>query len=297
VKTRGSLARRVAVECGADPTAGLAQLAQLVRWQLGRSAPWGAQAACSSPSAGARAAWPPATARLRPEHRATARHHDAPPLALIGIGGSVAAGKTTLAHALCHALASATGRRVAVVGTDGFLLSDRELERRGLLAQKGFPATYDDARLRDFVDALRDGRELRVPHYCHRSRAVTHHETLARPDLLILEGVIALRTLPLALHAAARCGIYLQAPLAAIEGWYIERYRRVRRPSDRGDTGGERQLDQALDDDARAVWQRTNLPNLVEHIRPGRRSADLVVHKRLDHSLEKIWLRTLAWEA
>lgn len=230
-------------------------------------------------------------------------------LSLIGIGGSVAAGKTTLAQALAEQLAHDTGKRVAVVGTDGFLFPDSELERRGLLEQKGFPATYDETRLGEFIDSLARGDEsLHVPVYSHHHRAVTHHETITRPDILIIEGVIALRAISRA-PFAARCGIYLQAPLATIESWYLERWSRVwrsraqaRPPAREPQSESSASATPAITQDeyeakVRAAWQRTNLPNLVEHIRPGRRTADLVVHKRADHSIEKVWVRARSYEA
>jgi type I pantothenate kinase len=37
------------------------------------------------------------------------------------------------------------------VTTDGFLLPNAELERRGILHRKGFPESYDTAALLDFV--------------------------------------------------------------------------------------------------------------------------------------------------
>lgn len=233
---------------------------------------------------------------------ATPLHSATRPLALVGIGGSVAAGKTTLAQALLEQLVHDTGKRVAVVGTDGFLFPDSELERRGLLEQKGFPATYDETRLGEFIDALTRGDEsLQVPVYCHRHRAVTHHETIARPDILIVEGVIALRAIARA-PFVARCGIYLQAPLATIESWYLERWFRVWRSRIEGTGESAASATSAITQDeyeakVRAAWQRTNLPNLVEHIRPGRRTADLVVHKRADHSIERVWLRARSYEA
>lgn len=265
MKTRGSLARRVAVDCGPELASGVLQLAGMVWSHL-------------------------STAAARSQNGVR-------PLSLIGIGGSVAAGKTTLAQALCEQLARDTGKQVAVVGTDGFLYPDSELERRGLLEQKGFPATYDETRLAAFVDALDRGDEaLQVPVYCHRSRAVTHHDTMARPDVLIVEGVIALRAIARA-PFASRCAIYLQAPLAAIESWYLERCLRLRRARMES-TGADPALAQELfEEKARSVWLRTNLVNLVDHIRPGRRTADLVVHKRGDHSIERVWLRALADES
>lgn len=36
---------------------------------------------------------------------------------------------------------------------------------------------------------------------------------------------------------------------------------------------------------ARAVWAGINLPNLRDHILPGREQADIVIRKSLDHTL------------
>lgn len=244
------------VDCARLPEAGIQQLARLVRWHL--------------------QAHPHA---LNQPRRV--------PM-LVGLSGSVAAGKTTLAHSLCAALTDQGRLAVAVVGTDGFLQPDSELARRGVLHRKGFPDTYDDERLESFLGALREGApRLSVPIYCHRSRAVTRSETLSTPDLLIIEGVVALRALERA-RLESTCRVYLQASLACIERWYVDRYRSVRREgTDARDTP-------ALEARARAVWQETNLPNLLEHIQHGRASADLVVHKRADHSIAQIDVRAHA---
>jgi len=63
---------------------------------------------------------------------------------IVGITGSVAAGKTTFAASLAEALRGfADHPRAEVISTDGFLLPNCVLEPRGLLARKGFPETYD----------------------------------------------------------------------------------------------------------------------------------------------------------
>ncbi|SIR61891.1 nucleoside/nucleotide kinase family protein [Williamsia sterculiae] len=58
---------------------------------------------------------------------------------LLGITGSPGAGKSTL----CAALRTALDGRVAVVGMDGFHLSDDELRRLGRRERKGAPDTFD----------------------------------------------------------------------------------------------------------------------------------------------------------
>ena len=60
---------------------------------------------------------------------------------IVGLTGSVAAGKTTLARNVADALSPPLS--VETVSTDGFLFPNAVLEPQGLLMRKGFPETYD----------------------------------------------------------------------------------------------------------------------------------------------------------
>ena len=71
---------------------------------------------------------------------------------VIGVAGSVSVGKSTTARLLKLLLARWPQHpRVALVTTDGFLWPNAELERRGLVARKGFPESYDRRALLQFV--------------------------------------------------------------------------------------------------------------------------------------------------
>ena len=71
---------------------------------------------------------------------------------IIGIAGSVAVGKSTAARLLRELMTRWEGTpKVELVTTDGFLYPNAELERRGLLAKKGFPESYDRKRLLQFI--------------------------------------------------------------------------------------------------------------------------------------------------
>jgi type I pantothenate kinase len=76
-------------------------------------------------------------------HKATETFLNSPPAPtpyVIGVGGSVAVGKSTFARILRALLARWPDHpRVDLVTTDGFLLPNRDLEERGQLARKGFP--------------------------------------------------------------------------------------------------------------------------------------------------------------
>src|SRR5579883_1073676 len=74
---------------------------------------------------------------------------------LLGVTGAVAAGKSTLAAQLAELLAPEAS--VEIVSTDGFLLTNAVLERRGLLNRKGFPESYDTGSLRAALAGIRRG--------------------------------------------------------------------------------------------------------------------------------------------
>ena len=88
---------------------------------------------------------------------------------ILGIAGSVAVGKSTTARVLRALLARwADHPRVDLITTDGFLHPNAELERRGLMNRKGFPESFDTARLLNFLHDVKSGREnVEAPVYSH----------------------------------------------------------------------------------------------------------------------------------
>ncbi|GID95689.1 nucleoside/nucleotide kinase family protein [Amorphoplanes digitatis] len=70
---------------------------------------------------------------------------------ILGIAGAPGAGKSTLARQVADAL----GDRAALVGLDGFHLSNAELHRLGRHARKGAADTFDAAGYRSLLRRLR----------------------------------------------------------------------------------------------------------------------------------------------
>ena len=88
---------------------------------------------------------------------------------VVGVAGSVAVGKSTIARLLRELMSRWPGTpRVELVTTDGFLYPNAELERRGLMSRKGFPESYDRRALVSFLTEVKSGApEVRAPFYSH----------------------------------------------------------------------------------------------------------------------------------
>lgn len=205
---------------------------------------------------------------------------------VVGVTGSVAAGKSTLCAGLKAALEPA--RRVEVVSTDGFLFSNAVLAGRGTLMRKGYPETYDAEGLAAALAAARAG-PVTVPGYSHVIYDIDPSlaRVVARPDILIVEG-LGLTPRPAGLDLL----IYLDAEEADLEDWFAARFMDFWRAAEFDPASFYarfRSMSEAeADAFARArVWTQMNLPNLREHIILARDEADIVVRKRADHSL---WL-------
>jgi type I pantothenate kinase len=219
------------------------------------------------------------------QHLAACRMADAP--LLVGITGSVAVGKSTLAAQLADAL---SGLRVATVATDGFLRRNADLDAAGLTLRKGFPESYDSAALAATLAALRVG-PAPVPAYSHESYDVdpTLTRRVGPADVIIVEG------LGLAPHggtdpaAALDLLVYLDADEADLEHWFVVRFMGLwHAAADDPASFYTRFRDltpEAAEVFARSVWGNINLPNLREHISRARDGAAVVVRKDRDHGL------------
>jgi type I pantothenate kinase len=126
---------------------------------------------------------------------------------IIGIAGSPAVGKSTTARVLQALLARWSPRpKVDLVTTDGFLYPKAVLEREGLMQKKGFPESYDRARLLSFLSDIKAGRSpVRAPVYSHLTYDIVPNQwqDVDQPDILIVEGVNVLQTAPLPRHGKA----------------------------------------------------------------------------------------------
>ena len=226
---------------------------------------------------------------------------------VIGVAGSVAVGKSTTARLLAALLSRWPDHpRVELVTTDGFLLPNSELERRGLQTRKGFPESYDTAALVEFIAAVKSGEpEVSVPVYSHLRYDVVPDERVVvrQPDVLIVEGLNVLQTGTAAAGDAVFVSdffdfsLYLDAEVDDIRRWYVERFRALRSTAFADPASYFHRYagltDQEADATAGRIWDEINGPNLVENILPTRSRADLILSKGPDHLVDHVWLRRL----
>ncbi|MCL2490626.1 MAG: type I pantothenate kinase [Propionibacteriaceae bacterium] len=227
---------------------------------------------------------------------------------ILGIAGSVAVGKSTVARLVAELLRRSPGHpRVDLVTTDSFLLSNAELAARGLSDRKGFPASYDMAAMLKFVVDVKTGLpEVSAPRYSHIIYDIVPGETqtIEHPDILVLEGLNVLQ--PPNWHGAGGdpvvsvsdfvdFSVYVDADEQAIRSWFIERFLTLRATAFADPSSFFRQYAGLGDDEAAKmagqVWDGINGLNLREHIAPTQTRATVILRKDDDHRVESVLIR------
>jgi type I pantothenate kinase len=228
---------------------------------------------------------------------------------IIGVAGSVAAGKSTLSRVMQALLSRWPNTpKVELITTDGFLYPNAVLQSEGLLEKKGFPESYDSVKLLSFVSDVKAGeRHVRAPVYSHVTYDIVPGESIVidRPDILILEGLNVLSA-----NRGAKDGraipfvsdffdftVYLHAAEEDLERWFIGRFMRLRDTAFRDPLSYFKKyadLDDAqAEATARGIWTKINLRNLRENILPTMPRASLVLTKGPIHVIEEVELRKL----
>jgi type I pantothenate kinase len=228
---------------------------------------------------------------------------------ILGIAGSVAVGKSTTARVLRALLARWPDHpRVDLITTDGFLHPNEELNRRGIMQRKGFPESFDTARLLNFLHEVKSGKErVEAPVYSHFHYDILPGQALVidRPDILIVEGLNVLQPARMPKDGEAipfvsdffNFSIYIDADAKVIEEWYVTRFMRLRQTAFRDPGAYFHRYAQLTPDEARAqaleIWRTINEKNLAENILPTRQRARLILRKSANHRIEDVALRRI----
>ncbi len=245
-------------------------------------------------------------------HAVTSRflaHKDGRVPFIVGIAGSVAVGKSTTARVLRALLARWPDHpRVDLITTDGFLLPNEELTRRGIMNRKGFPESFDTARLLNFLHDVKSGREnVSAPVYSHFHYNIIPDQfaVVDRPDVLIVEGLNVLQPARMPKGGEAipfvsdffDFSIYIDADVAVIEEWYVTRFMRLRQTAFRDPAAYFHRYAELSNDEAegqaKQIWSEINRRNLDDNILPTRQRARLILRKGADHKVDTVALRRL----
>lgn len=227
---------------------------------------------------------------------------------IIGIAGSVAVGKSTVARVLQSLLARSVDHpSVDLISTDGFLLPTRALEERNLMHRKGFPESFDQNGLLQFLTDVKSGKgSLKAPVYSHLQYDIVpdKYVEVDQPDILIVEGLNVLQT------RGAKLGepnvfvsdyfdfsMYIDAEEEVIRQWYIQRFLSLRHTVF-NKPGAYFSHYASLDEEeakktAGDIWDSINQVNLTENILPTKNRASLILHKSTDHSIDSVMLRKM----
>lgn len=225
---------------------------------------------------------------------------------IIGIAGSVAVGKSTFSRVLRACLAQWPDHpKVDLITTDGFLHPNRILAERGLMNRKGFPESYDQRSLLQFLAEIKAGtKSVCAPVYSHLCYDIVPdaQQCITQPDILIIEGLNVLQS-----PAGSRDGlrvfvsdyfdfsIYLDAPEETIETWYIDRFSKLRETVFQNEASYFHRYAALTDAEAvqtaHQIWTDINLRNLHDNILPTRERASLIVEKGEQHILKRVRLR------
>ena len=220
---------------------------------------------------------------------------------IIGISGSVAVGKSTTSR-LLQLLLSRTFKSstVEMVTTDGFLYSNQTLIEQGILDRKGFPESYDMELLLDFLDSIKNGEEFEIPVYSHEVYDIVPDKkvTIQPADFLIVEGINVFQNpqnQTLYVSDYFDLSIYVDADVANIETWYLERFQTLLKLAEKDPNNYYHRFTQMPFNQVLAIaqdtWKNINLANLEKYIEPTRSRADIILHKGQNHEIDKIYLK------
>jgi len=220
---------------------------------------------------------------------------------VIGVAGSVAVGKSTIARVLEALLARWPHHpKVDLVTTDGFLYRNEVLEERGLMDRKGFPESYDRGALLEFVARAAAGEEhLEIPVYSHIRYDIVEDErrVINQPDILIVEGLNVLQAGGTGAFVSDYFdfSIFVDADIEDIERWYVERFLTLKETAFTQPDAYFRRYSELSPEEAvgvaEKIWEKINEINLTENILPTRDRASLILEKAADHSVKRVRLR------
>ena len=220
---------------------------------------------------------------------------------IIAISGSVASGKTVTSLALKQMLEILyPNLNIKRMTTDGFIYSNKELEKRNLMQRKGFPESYNVELLNEFLANLISGEsDVVYPLYSQEISDIVPNKMghLHNPDILIIEGINTLQ-LPQEGNVVPSdffdFSIYIDVDENLLEKWFVARVENLLDLNKNNVGSFYYNLANNYQDPMSFVyetWRDVNLANLRQYIAPTKDRAKMILHKTDNHLIDKIYLR------
>lgn len=149
---------------------------------------------------------------------------------IVAIAGAPAAGKSTLAEALCAEInALSASELCAVVPMDGFHYDNAILDVRGDRARKGAPHTFDAAGFKSLLSRLKqENGDIAIPVFDRAQDLARAGAALVtqKHQILLVEGNYLLLDQPVwrDLRQYFDLSIFLDVPFATLEQRLIQRW-------------------------------------------------------------------------
>ncbi len=228
---------------------------------------------------------------------------------IIGIAGSVAAGKSTTARIIQALLSRWPNHpKVDLITTDGFLYPNAILEQKGLMDKKGFPESYDIKKLINFLARIKSGdSNVKGPVYSHLYYDIlpSIFEEVNQPDIVIVEGINVLQTpknndkklSSVYVSDFFDLSIYVDAKENDLLNWYVERFKALRETAFSNPESYFKKFASLDEKEAEVlatdIWNKINKKNLRENIKPTKHRADIILTKDVNHSISHIEIRKM----
>lgn len=228
---------------------------------------------------------------------------------ILGIAGSVAAGKSTTARVLQRVLSLGPNKpKVDLVTTDGFLLPNAILESKGILNRKGFPESYDARRLIRFLADLKSGHQkVSAPMYSHLEYDVIPNQLqeIESPDIVIIEGINVLQVNTGRKYRGPKIfvsdffdySIYVHSSEKNLLTWYVNRFLSLQKTAFQNKESYFHKFSEFNKEEsiemATKIWNEINKPNLLYNILPTRFRANLILEKGAQHFTKSLKVRKL----
>ena len=225
---------------------------------------------------------------------------------VIGVNGSVASGKSYNADKLAQKLTSCNVK-CAILSTDNFIFSNKELEKRKIMHLKGFPDSYDWNKLIKSIRQIKNNKTVYTPLY-DQSISDISKKKIKIPknmNIIIIEGINLLiphlnllennkltvksKKYSVLLSDFLDISIFINAPETFLKRWF---YKRLQKKKTLWKTIGTkknltRKTNKQFKNWAMNIWNKINSKNLHEFILPFKRRSDIIVTKDRNHHIKE----------